>query len=259
VRLIVLAAGQGTRLRPLTEDRPKTLVPFLGRPILEWTLAAAADAGISDVTVIGGYRSDRLDVYPVRHLRNEAFKSTSMVGTLMVADGCFGDGFVMSYGDIVYRPEVLRAVLASQAEVGVVVDLDWRAFWERRFGDPLLDAESLRLRSDGTIDSIGRKPKNVDDIQGQYIGLVAFRGRGVDALREIWGRAGEDASAGRPILGRAPTLARLAMTDVLDALSAGGRVPVTAVPIHGGWVEIDSPEDIAAGEERWLADGGTPW
>jgi choline kinase len=259
VRLIVLAAGQGTRLRPLTDDRPKTLVPFLGRPILDWTLAAAADAGISDITIVGGYRSDRLEDYPVRHLRNDAFESTSMVGTLMVAEASFGDGFVMSYGDIVYRAEVLNAVLDSTAEVGVVVDLDWRAFWERRFGDPLLDAESLRLREDGTIESIGQKPQNVADIQGQYIGLVAFRGRGVDSLREIWFRAGEDAEAGRPILGRAPTLARLAMTDLLDALAAGGTVPVTAVPIHGGWAEIDSPEDIAAGEERWLASGGKRW
>jgi choline kinase len=257
MRMIVLAAGQGKRLRPLTDDRPKALVPFLGRPLLDWTLTAARENGLSDIIVVGGYKSERLARPEIQLVDNVAYASTTMVGSLMVAEPWFGTEFVMSYGDIAYRPEVLRTVLASTAEIGVVVDLDWQAYWERRFGDPLRDAESLRMAPDGTIRSIGRTVDRVEDVQGQYIGLVVFRGRGVKALRRAWVRAKTDASYRRPILGHRNGLDQLAMTDVLDDLTTGD-VPIMAIPIHGGWVEIDTPEDIVAGEERWSVAASPP-
>jgi L-glutamine-phosphate cytidylyltransferase len=251
MKLIVLAAGQGTRLLPLTDDRPKALVPFLGRPLLDWTISAAGVCGLTDITVVGGYKSESLAGYNVHHLKNPNYAATSMVGTLMVAEPIFGDGFVMSYGDIVYRPDVLQTLLASPAEIAVVVDLDWRSYWERRFRDPLQDAQSLRMTPDGTIRSIGREVNRIEDVQGQYIGLVMFRGRGVKALHRILVRATTDAQYRRPILGHTTTMAKLSMTDVLDELAVAGDVPVKAIPIHGGWVDIDRPEDLAVGEERW--------
>jgi choline kinase len=254
MRLIVLAAGRGTRLGALNADRPKALVPLAGRPLLEWTLAAAAEIGLP-VTIVGGHGIDHLRGYPVDLLENPAYATTNMVETLLCAEAMFGDGFVVSYGDIAYRAEVLQAVVASPAPVAVAVDLDWRAYWEARFDDPLHDAESLRLRPDGTIASIGQPVERVDDIDAQYIGLVAFRGAGVVAFRETWERAVVDAAAGRPVLGRRSDLRRLYMTDVLDELARLGAVQ--AVPIHGDWVEIDTPTDLAVAEARWAAAAST--
>jgi choline kinase len=250
MRLIILAAGPGTRLRPITDDRPKALVPFLGRPLLDWTLTAARECGLADIVVVGGYKSERLESYQVRLLRNPDFATTSMVASMMVADEFFGEEFVVSYGDIAYRPEVLRALLASPAEIGAVVDLDWETYWERRFDDPLANAESLRMTPDGTIRSIGQTVNRIEDVHAQSIGLMVFRGRGVKALRRAWTRATTDAAYRRPILGHRLSLAKLALTDVLDELTTGD-VPVKAVPVHGGWVDIDTPGDIAAAEERW--------
>jgi L-glutamine-phosphate cytidylyltransferase len=253
MRLVVLAAGQGSRLRPLTDDRPKALIPFLGRPILDWTMVAARENDLTDITVVGGYKSGGLESYPVHLLRNPDFATTSMVGTMMAAEQYFTDAFVASYGDIVYRPELLRALLASPADVSVVVDLDWLTYWERRFGDPLSNAESLRMNPDGAIRSIGQTVNRIEDVQAQFVGLVAFRGRGVKALKRAWARATTDAAYRRPILGHRLSMAKLGLTDVLDELAVGGDVVVKAVPVHGGWVDIDTPEDIVAAEERWNA------
>ena len=253
MRLIVLAAGQGTRLGALTADRPKALVELAGRPLLDWTLAAAAavtcdDERLDEIVVAGGHGIEHLRRYPVRLIENPDYATTNMVQTLLRAEELFDDGFVVSYGDIAYRPDILRAVLASSAPVAVAVDLDWRAYWEARFGDPLRDAESLRLARDGTITSIGQPVERVDDIDGQYIGLVAFRGSGVAAIRAVWNRALADAAAGRPVLGRRPDLRRLYLTDVLDELAGQGIV--RAVPIHGDWVEIDTPRDLVVADAR---------
>jgi choline kinase len=253
MRLIVLAAGRGTRLGD-TYDGPKALVPLGGRPLLDWTLEAAALAGFrrpEDVVVIGGHRIGQLAGLPATLLNNPDYATTNMVQTLALADSAFGDGFVVSYGDIAYRPEVLRAVLASTAPISVAVELDWRRYWEARFDEPLADAETLRLRPDGTIAEIGRRPGSLDEIEGQYIGLVALRRRGIEAYRAVWGRALADAAAGRPVLGRRADLRRLYLTDVLDVLAGAGLV--RAVPIHGGWVEIDTPRDRLVAEARWAA------
>jgi choline kinase len=175
----------------------------------------------------------------------------------MYADTWFSEEFVMSYGDIVWRPEVLRAVLASTAEIGVVVDLDWQPYWERRFNDPLGNALSLRMTPDGTIRSIGRAVERLEDVQAQFIGMVVFRGRGVKALRRAWIRAKTDATYRRPILGHRNALDQLTMMDLLDELTTGD-VPIKAIPIHGGWVDIDTPDDLVAAEERWTGTAAQP-
>lgn len=250
MKLVVLAAGPGTRLRPMTDDRPKAMVPFLGRPILDWTLDAARECGLAGVTVVGGYKHESLSGRDARLIKSLDYTTTGMVGTLMAADQDFGEGFVVGSGHIVFRPSVLRALLASTAEVGVVVDLDWLPYWQLRFRDPLADAESLRMTPDGTVRSIGQTVMRMEDIQAQFIGLAVFRGRGVKALRRAWIRAKGDADYRRPILGHRTMLAKLTLADVLDEMTSGD-VPVKAIPIRGGWVEIDSPGDIPLAEERW--------
>ncbi len=249
MRLVVLAAGQGTRLGALTADRPKALVPLAGRPLLAWTLEAAASCGIRDVVVVGGHGIAHLAGFDVRLLENPAYASTNMVQTLFCAAEEFGAGFVMSYGDIAYDPSILRAVLDGAGPVRCAVDLAWRPYWEARSEDPLADTETMRLLPDGRIETLGGRPASMDEVQGQYIGLVAFEGAGVQALRDVFAEARDDAAAGRTVLGRRPSLRALYMTDVLDVLA--GRGMVHAVTFRAGWVEIDRPEDIPVAEERW--------
>jgi choline kinase len=243
MRMIILAAGQGTRLRPLTDDRPKCLVELAGKPLLQWQIETARAAGIDDIIVIGGYRHEQLAQYGIPVLVNEQFETTNMVRTLFCARQLFGDGFVMSYGDIVYSPSVLGALLKSDAAISVTVDRQWRRYWAERFDDPLSDAETLKLDAVGTITEIGQKPGSYDDIMAQYIGLVAFRGDGVAALVAAHDAAEADEKAGRLPFGGARSLDRLYMTDLLQGLIAR-QVPLRAAPVDRGWVEVDSVKDL---------------
>ena len=253
MRLIVLAAGTGSRLAPLTDDRPKCLVELGGKPLLQWTLDAAAATGIDEVVVIGGYRADQLRRFDVTLVVNEDFATTNMVHTLFLAREHFGDGFVMSYGDIVYAPDVLRRVAAVPSGVHVVVDRQWRSYWERRFDDPLQDAETLRFGADGAIFEIGSKPQSYAQIEAQYIGLVSFRGDGVAALDRAMAAAREDAAQGRHPFGCPRPLESIYMTDLLQGMIGLGQ-RLSPVPIDGQWIEVDSPRDLTVAEE--LVAGG---
>ena len=76
-------------------------------------------------------------------------------------------------------------------------------------------------------------------------------------MRRAWIRAKTDATYRRPILGHRNALDQLTMMDLLDELTTGD-VPIKAIPIHGGWVDIDTPDDLVAAEERWTGTAAQP-
>ena len=83
------------------------------------------------------------------------------------------DDVIISYGDIVYKDEVLQKLIDSNENISVVVDKNWKEYWKARMDDPLSDAETLKIK-DGKIIEIGKKPYHYGDIEGQYIGLIKF-------------------------------------------------------------------------------------
>jgi choline kinase len=248
MRMIILAAGQGTRLRPLTDDRPKCLVELNGRPLLARTIETARAVGVTDIVVIGGYKIECLADYDVTVVANPDFASTNMVRTLFCAQSYFSTGFVMSYGDIVYTPEVLRKLLADPAPISVIVDRGWRTYWEQRFEDPLADAETLSIDAQGNIGEIGKKATSLDAVQAQYIGLVAFRGSGVQMLTDAYRAAQQQERAGQFPFEGVRSLDKLYMTDLLQGMIEQGH-KLNPVTIDRGWVEIDSVGDLAVAEE----------
>ena len=202
-------------------------------------LARLKAAGVTDIVIITGYLNDMLALPGTRQIHNPDWASTNMVESLFCADDEFGDDMIVTYGDILYEPRVLRALLDSPEDISVVVDRQWRAYWESRFDDPLSDAESLTLDENGNISDIGNTVTNIDDIEAQYTGLMRFRGPGIERLRTA--RANLNTTR-RPWMEKR-TVANAYMTDLLmEIILTGGAV--RAVPVDGGWLEIDTVEDF---------------
>jgi len=237
VRGIILAAGRGSRLGPLTESRPKCLVPLAGRPLLAWQRAALNAGGITDVAVVAGYRADLVAGQGLPVFTAGRWAQTNMVGSLLAATPWLTAGpCVVSYADIVYSPRTVRRLAAARAELAVAYDRDWLELWSRRFADPLDDAETFRMGADGTLREIGGKPRTVAEVEGQYMGLLRF-------TPVAW------AAVQRLLDGLVPRRRdELDMTGLLQALIDAGE-PVGTVPCSGAWAEVDSADDLAVGEE----------
>jgi choline kinase len=239
MRAIVLAAGEGTRLRPLTLDRPKCLVELAGRPLLLWQIAALKAAGVEDVTVVTGYHADRIDALGLRTIHNERFSHTNMVVSLMAArallDGT--DDVLICYGDLAYEPRLIASLTASAARVATTIDRSWRRLWELRMADPLADAETLRLDADGHILELGRKPQGFQQIEGQYMGLIKVAAAIAPRLVAAW----DALDPAGPYDGRERD--RMFMTSFLQHL-IDHVTPVTAVLVDGGWLEVDTLQDL---------------
>jgi len=239
-RAIILAAGSGSRLMPLTADRPKGMVTFQGETLLGAQLSVLRAWGIEDITLVGGYRAEALSAFGLPVICNERFETTNMVASLMCARDLIDgrDDLVISYADIVYEPRVLQAVLDGDGDLVVAADRNWLDLWQARLDDPLADAETFRVRKDGTLAELGRKPGSIAEVEGQYIGLIGLPARRQQDLRAVYDAL--DPSAlyeGRPI----PSMF---MTALIQHLIDIGWA-VRPAWISSGWLEIDTMDDFA--------------
>jgi choline kinase len=239
MRAIVLAAGEGTRLRPYTLDRPKCLVELGGKPLLVHQVEALETAGVEAITVVTGYRADQIEALGYRTAHNPDYATTNMVTTLMCAaellDGAAD--VVIAYADLVYEPRVVRRLLACGEPLCTTVDSQWRRLWELRLADPLSDAETLKLSAGGDIVELGKKPSSYDEIQGQYMGLIKVRADLAPELVAHHRRLDPSATYD------GKDLANMYMTSFLqDLIDHGHRL--RAVPVDGGWLEVDTIEDL---------------
>ena len=242
MKAIILAAGEGKRLRPLTENKPKCMVELFGKNLLDWKIDVLKECGISDIIIITGYMSDKINVKQVRFYENKLFETTNMVETLFCAREEFNDSLLIIYGDIIFEKKVLEKILKSEDEISLVTDENWKEYWKIRFKDPLDDAESLELDQEGFIQSIGQKVKVFDEISGQYIGLIKFSKKYTQKILEFYDKMKEKSKTEKNPLNANLPFEKSYMTDFLQAMINSG-FKVKAVPVKNGWLELDSIED----------------
>eukprot|EP01127_Copromyxa_protea_P008078 TRINITY_DN1849_c0_g1_i1.p1 TRINITY_DN1849_c0_g1~~TRINITY_DN1849_c0_g1_i1.p1 ORF type:complete len:255 (-),score=57.33 TRINITY_DN1849_c0_g1_i1:221-985(-) len=240
-RAILLAAGQGTRLRPLTDSVPKCMVEYQGRQIIDYILHALTKAGVTEIIAVKGYLSDVLQKPSItRSYVNERFMTTNMVGTLFSSreemDG--SKDIIISYTDIAYGYKTVETLLKSDAPFSVIVDSKWRELWEGRMEDPLTDAETMKIDENGLIKELGKKPKSYDEIQGQYIGLMKISKDYVKKMVEFYD------SLDKTAIYDGKDFDNMYMTSFIQLIIDNNVIPVHAVRIDGGWTEVDTPTDL---------------
>jgi len=239
LKVIILAAGEGTRLRPYTLDRPKCMVEIDGVSLIDRQLEVLKSEGIDDIVIIGGYKSEMLKRGDIKLKVNARYFETNMVWTLFSAEEELEGDVIVSYGDIVYSKNILKALIKSKADIAVTIDKKWEGYWRERNENPLDDAETLKLRKDGTISEIGQKPSSLEEIEGQYMGLMKFSSEGVRQIKSAFHSALESGK----LLGK--EVENSYMTDLLQSIvNIGGKV--ASVQIDEDWVEVDTVEDLHA-------------
>ena len=189
-----------------------------------------------NIHLITGFAFEQLQPLRIPATHNKDFEDTNMVWSLYQAIHELGNDFIVCYGDIVVSPSIITALLDAPFDFAVVSDQNWLEYWSKRFDDPLIDAESFAINSEGDLSSIGQKVKNIDEISGQYIGLLKLTGdAGAQFKNRLLNFCENDDT--REIAKKSY------MTDFLQILINEG-FRIKPVFVDNSWIEIDTPKDI---------------
>lgn len=252
MKAIILAAGQGTRLKKYTQDLPKGMLEFMGKTIIQRQIELYRKCGIQDIIVVRGFAGDKITYKGIRYYTNEDYADTNMVESLLAAKAEFTDDIILSYSDILFSEEMLRSMMAVPGDCLCAVDKDWREYWQARYGKVDFDTESLTIDPEGNIISLGLEAPPLEEIHARYIGLLKFSRRGLEVIQNIMTKA-YTLDADAPWQQSGKPVKKAYMTDLLQAIIQSGE-KVRAVSFHHGWVEFDTNEDYETAC-RWAEDG----
>src|SRR6202167_3631139 len=118
MRALILAAGRGSRMGRLSDDRPKCLVDLNGQSLIERQVAALRRGGVDEIGVVRGYRAEMIDLPVLSYFANERWAETNMVMSLTAAAPWLRSGSVIvSYADIFYRSELVRGLAGAPGQL----------------------------------------------------------------------------------------------------------------------------------------------
>ncbi len=240
---IILAAGRGTRLNPLTLNKPKPLVEILDKSLISRQVNILKSQGVNNINVVAGYLGKQLINNEYNVIFNNEFENTNMVYSLFCAENLLDEDLIVSYGDIAYSPEILESLIKSKSDISIVVDLKFLDYWSKRFDNPLDDLESLILNASGEIINIGQKVNSYDEIQGQFIGLMKFSALGVKRLKDTYNYFLKDGK----IMNK--DIRDAYMTDLLQEMINMGH-KLKAIKTTEPWLEIDTIFDFNNAETK---------
>jgi L-glutamine-phosphate cytidylyltransferase len=233
MKAIILAAGRGSRMKDLTDGCPKCLVALRGKTLLDLQLEALRAAGIDEIGIVTGYKSELLAGRGLDEFYNSRWAETNMVSSLACAESWLrAEPCIVSYSDIFYAPVAVQSLMNCTSALAVTYDPNWLELWTRRFGDPLLDAETFRLNASSILEEIGNKPRSVEEIDGQYMGLLRMTPEGWEAIQKVRVNMGD--------IDRD----QLQITGVLQSIISQNYLSVLAIPNSEPWGEVDSEADL---------------
>jgi L-glutamine-phosphate cytidylyltransferase len=238
MRAVILAAGRGSRMAHLGEDRPKCLVQLAGKPLIERQIAALRRGGADEIGIVRGYRAEMIDYPGLTFFANHRWAETNMVMSLVRTSEWLRAGTVIvSYGDIFYHSAVVRGLACAAGDLVIAYDRAWRHLWSRRFVDPLADAETFRIDSHGQLLEIGGRATNIENVTGQYMGLLKFTPLAWSTIETLLHELDPATRDG------------LDMTALLRLLLHEKQFMINTYATDGQWGEIDNPEDVVLYED----------
>ena len=243
MKAIILAAGQGSRMGPETQHKPKCMIEYKGRSLINHTINTMRSCGVNDIIIVNGYKKEILESHlcdeKVKFFTNMRFEKTNMVHTLFCAESDMNDDILISYGDIIFSKNVLKQIIKNKNSFTVTVDKNWLDLWKIRMNNPLEDAETMKIDNNGNIIELGKKPKSYSQINGQYIGLLKISNSILPKVKSLY------YELDRSSIYDGKDFENMYMTSFIQ-LMIDSKIEVKADIICGGWLEFDSGKDIDA-------------
>ena len=239
MRALILAAGRGSRLGSLTQEKPKAFVNFLGQSLLDRAITTLNLARIDDLAIVTGYRSEAFSKYTLKKFHNEDWQNTNMVNSLFCADDWLIQDCIVVYSDIFFNENIINKLKKSKSALSLAFDTNWLTNWQLRFRNPLCDLETFKLDSKGNVMEIGGKVTNLSEIEGQYMGIFKLTPKSWKEIKNFVKSLPLELSL------------KISITELFKLMISLNATLIKGVPNSEAWGEIDSESDLLKLENFW--------
>tara|TARA_Y100001970_G_C14210997_1_gene846909 strand:- start:171 stop:1304 length:1134 start_codon:yes stop_codon:yes gene_type:complete len=239
-KALIIAAGLGSRLKKHTENLPKCMLDFGGKTLLQRQLDAYKKNSITDISVIRGYKKEKIKYKGLKYFENTDYKNNNILNSIFYAEDFINGNIIISYSDILFDSTVVKRLLKSNHDISVVVDIDWRGYYVGRKDHPISEAENVIFNSNNEVEKIGKINTGTEEVHGEFIGMIKLTDRGAQIFKEHFHRL-KKIYWNKPFQ-RAKIFQKAYLTDFIQELVDIG-IKVHCVIIESGWKEIDTVED----------------
>lgn len=238
MKAIILGAGQGKRLLPMTEQDPKALLDIGGKRLVEWQIAALVKSGVDEIVFVSGFNTARVEKalgavakdggYALKIVHNPFYTVADNISSCWLARGEMTDDFMLLNGDTLFRAPLVARLLESPA-APVTLCVDQKESY---------DQDDMKVYLDGTrLTDIG-KTLPLEGVNAESIGVMVFRGEGP----ALFARYLEESL-------RDPAALKLYYLSVIRRMAQDG-VEVRTASIKGlPWCEVDYPLDLKRAQQ----------
>ena len=239
-KVLIIAAGLGSRLKKHTENLPKCMLDFGGKTILQRQLDAYKKNSITDISIVRGYKKNKIKYKGIKYFENTDYKNNNILNSIFYAEDFINGNLIISYSDILFDSTVVKRLLKSNHDISVVVDIDWRGYYVGRKDHPISEAENVIFNSNNEVEKIGKINTGAEEVHGEFIGMIKLSNRGTEIFKEYFHKF-KKIYWNKPFQ-RAKIFQKAYLTDFIQEL-VDRDIKVHCVIIEGGWKEIDTVED----------------
>lgn len=240
MKAIIIAAGMGNRMQPLTDDMPKCLLKFGKKTLLQTQIDAYKACKINNFVLVKGYKEEKINYPGIKYIINDNYENNNILNSLFYAEKEIEGDVIISYSDILFEKQVVERLMETKKDISIVVDIKWKDYYIGRKGHPIEEAENVIFDADNDLVEIGKILTQKHDVHGEFIGMMKLSPRGSEIFKRHFDRA-KKIFKGKPFQ-RASIFEKAYLTDMIQEMVDLG-VPVHCVIIERGWKEIDTVED----------------
>ena len=249
MNVVLIGAGRGNRLMPLTASQPKSFTEVAGKRVLDWTMDAFRENGLDRFVFIGGYLKDVVEQsYPdLRIVENSDWPNNNILFSLLSAREHLVDGFYSTYTDTLFRGSAVRALKESPHDIVMVMDTRWRERYRYRSQHPERDGEKM-IASGEVVTRVSRDIES-EAASGEFTGVMKMSAAGAERFLDFYDGLLASLGSDGPFDDGRPFRMGYVIHQIDRMIRAGIDVHCVAVP--GEYHEIDTLEDYGLAVGDW--------
>ena len=248
MKVIIIAAGTGTRLGKEKSELPKALLEVNDQTILSRQISILKKMGIEEIIVITGPCTEKFPSIDATYVNDRDYDEHDILGSLIAAKDYIEGDILITYSDILFDAIILEQIIQQECDIGIAIDMDWEKAYEGRTLHPSTEAENILLDDDKNILKIQKNIKSHEGNVGEFLGLIKLSSHGSKILTDKFEYLLANHTG---TFHNAASLKKAYFTDFIQEL-VNSKIVVTPIFISGKWCEVDTNQDLKRAQKMFL-------